>query len=297
MTIDKLTHLTWHTIHTPNKLPEFTNIAYDKAMPIRPHKNLITYTMTNYDIWDKSKYVYVLNIVKRLHFFGVSIDQPEPKFGSTPFLLACVGGNLQLVKYLWSQGANIHTTTHHNENAISIIARRFMDISSRDHVEHMEVLNNLIKAGVNVNTHPAHDWQTPLSVALYTHNVQLVEMLLSAGVQLKWTTQKCIRNECLKLLLDYGATINQCKTLHCSTLEYLDKYKTVQMHKSEFLSADTDAKRMAVMQKINVQTNLSVCEWVTINELSDPNIVLYPDLVITVAGFMIGQTSAMCVGR
>jgi ankyrin repeat protein len=89
----------------------------------------------------------------------------------TPLMLAVGEGNLTVVKFLLSKGANVHARNSKNESVLHV------DINHRTDDEHVELLKFLIDNGAVVNAKDDED-STPLHNAARLENNTDVQLLV-----------------------------------------------------------------------------------------------------------------------
>lgn len=84
---------------------------------------------------------------------------------------ACFGGNLRVVRYLLSKGANIEAQNMPGYTPLIIAIEK----------KHVDIVEFLLEQGADPN-HLTKTQETPLIRACYARNVEIVEMLLAKNV-------------------------------------------------------------------------------------------------------------------
>ncbi|KAL5007245.1 hypothetical protein ScPMuIL_016051 [Solemya velum] len=150
-------------------------IQHGDKLPKNAHN---TCSMLN--VFDLAKTAYepghteaVKNCIKQ---FGYEINSPLPNSGLTIFLCACLSGEMELVEYLISKGADIHATTKDQDSALYLATYGILNSPKPD----VYLLELLIKKGCEVNRVNSRGY-TPLHRAASKGNIRLIKFLLKHG--------------------------------------------------------------------------------------------------------------------
>ena len=123
-------------------------------------------------------------------------------FGMTPFLAAVAKNNIEIMTYLFKEGANIHATTRNGNTALMLA------INANINANAMRCISFLLKEGVNVNQKGAFG-MNPLLLSVITYQneiyekeqaLEIIKILLLAGADrtVKWdarmTPEGCIES-------------------------------------------------------------------------------------------------------
>ncbi|KAG1661828.1 Ankyrin repeat domain-containing protein 17 [Nymphon striatum] len=148
-----------------------------------------------------------LDIVKLLLKNGADINA-QSLTGNTPLMCACSGGFEDIVRLLLSEGASIED---HNENGHTPL----MEAASAGHVPIAKIL---LEHGAGINTHSSEFKESALTLACYKGHVEMVRFLLQAGADQEHKTDEMHTAlmeasmdghvEVAKLLLNSGAQVN-----------------------------------------------------------------------------------------
>ena len=94
--------------------------------------------------------------------------------GLTPFLCACLSGDLKTVQILISNGANINDTTKNGSNAAHICC---------EDKQRFQVLKYLLMRGLNINAKDSNG-KTPLFIACEKQNIEAIIYLFDRKTEL-----------------------------------------------------------------------------------------------------------------
>ncbi|MDU8946650.1 ankyrin repeat domain-containing protein [Ovoidimarina sediminis] len=108
---------------------------------------------------------------------GAEIDAPSELEARTALHLAADVGDEEMVLLLLQEGADPHAVDRSGKQAIHLAT-----ISG-----HSEVVANLLSAGVMVDSREPGEGMTPLLIASLQGEVELVELLVSAGADIEAT--------------------------------------------------------------------------------------------------------------
>jgi len=99
-------------------------------------------------------------------------------FGKRPIYYAIINGNLKIVKFLYSKGANIDVVDDANQSALLIAV----------YVEALSIIKFLIEKGSDVNE--IYYGRSYLYRAILKNNYELVEILVEAGANVNFLDNK-----------------------------------------------------------------------------------------------------------
>lgn len=104
---------------------------------------------------------------------NVKMKDDNPSWGWTPLHYAAAkdNSNVEVLKYLVSQGADVNAKSNSGKTPLHIAAQFNTNV---------EVFKYLISQGSNVNAR-SNDGFTPLFIAVSNNNVEAVQILVSAG--------------------------------------------------------------------------------------------------------------------
>ncbi|MEM9569659.1 MAG: ankyrin repeat domain-containing protein, partial [Bacteroidota bacterium] len=147
-----------------------------------------------------------LDCVKFLVQQGADIDTTD-KWSSTALLLSAQQGHIDCVQYLLQQGADINTKAKDGGTALLLSAKE----------GHIDCVKYLLQQGADINT-KANDGGTALLWSAYRGHIDCVKYLLQQGADINAKNEKGDtaalvsiykgQLDCLKYLLQQGADIN-----------------------------------------------------------------------------------------
>jgi ankyrin repeat protein len=114
-----------------------------------------------------------LDVVKIQYNDKVNIEAVNKK-GSTALMIASEKGHVDIIKFLLASGANIKSTDHDGDNAL------FPAIVKGS----IAAVKILIKENIEVN-HKNNFKMTPLSIACWSKNLDVIKLLLASGADPK----------------------------------------------------------------------------------------------------------------
>lgn len=151
--------------------------------------------------------------------------------GFTPFMTACINGEMEIIKMLLKYGQKVITLN----GSVSDTLHRAV------HKENTELLELLLEHGADIDH--VSDGLTPLLQAVFNGSKTMVQLLLDKGADIHfcaefmngWKTAVCIAVgnndfEMVKLLLDNGANVDPTRS-HDSPLELAIEFDVVPMVK------------------------------------------------------------------
>lgn len=136
-------------------------------------------------------------------------DYLKDEIGSTPFHLAVYAGDFDAVKSLVAQGIDINELDKVGFNALHYAVKR----------QNTQMIEFLIKKGINVNAASLRNHTTPLLLAVFKCNKDIVELLLKHGADVNIVNKNsrsplyiaCMtgNKDIVELLLKLGADVNK----------------------------------------------------------------------------------------
>ncbi|CAO3677126.1 unnamed protein product [Umbelopsis ramanniana] len=154
------------------------------------------------------------------------------QIGFTPFMIACINGEIESLKMLLKYGQKV----------ITLEGGRSDPLHRAVHKENTELLELLLEHGADIDH--VRDGLTPLSQAVFYGSKKMVLLLLDKGADIHfcaefmngWKTAVCIavgKNdfEMVKLLLDNGANVDPTRHGYDSPLEMAIEFDVVPMVK------------------------------------------------------------------
>lgn len=139
-----------------------------------------TNSMYDTSVFDLAKTAYEPGhteaVVKLVEHYGYNINYVMPTNGLSLFLCACLGGRRELILYMLERGADVRRTTSSGDTALYLATYGILN----SHTPDQEIINDLIKAGCDVNQQNAKGY-TPLHRAASKGNLTIISCLLHNG--------------------------------------------------------------------------------------------------------------------
>ena len=114
---------------------------------------------------------------------------------TTPLTLACMSGNLELVRILIKYGAIVGTRDEELYHPFNNIEPPITIVSRRNHIE---IVEELLLNGADPNVQ-RRDGYTPLMLAAWNGHLKVVKLLLGDGAQLHFRTKDSLQRNALEL--------------------------------------------------------------------------------------------------
>ena len=140
-----------------------------------------------------------LDCVRHLRENGAHVNAIDCE-QKTPLYLACTtNDNLDVVRYLTSEGANIHTKTKYQYTALQIAAKR----------GYLQIVKHLVKCGAKINFENIY-YHSPLTSACLNGHVHVAQYLIKKGAKMH---KNILHNfydkaQVTTLLIENGANLN-----------------------------------------------------------------------------------------
>jgi ankyrin repeat protein len=113
---------------------------------------------------------------------GFGVNQPHPESGKTPLFYACENKNPAVVALLLERGAGVNAADKWGETPLRYVIAR--ELVQQDQPTALKIIKLLIKGGANVNVRTNVGF-TGLMMAINQKDVEMVEVLLEAGVDIQ----------------------------------------------------------------------------------------------------------------
>ncbi|KAK2615814.1 hypothetical protein N8I77_002540 [Diaporthe amygdali] len=115
-----------------------------------------------------------IKAIQQLLDAGAQIECKTRMRSESPLMIACrIGASPEAVRVLLAAGADVNTRDSYEQTPLCLTAGAPGN--------RIEIAAALLDAGTDVNWEEGHAFATPLDFACCTHNVEMVEFLISAG--------------------------------------------------------------------------------------------------------------------
>ncbi|KAH9503412.1 hypothetical protein Btru_072944 [Bulinus truncatus] len=151
------------------------------------------------------------SVVNHLIKKGADVNQVDVRFAMTPLMHACIAGNVQIVKILLNQWADINVTDKWDYSPLMLAAQFKRD----------RVVSTLLQWGAEVNQPSNFDGKNALLLATECKNCDIVNTLLGYGADVNYikpihrrgTTALMIAaslgyRDIVETLIDFGADVD-----------------------------------------------------------------------------------------
>lgn len=215
-----------------------------------------------------------------------SIDQLLDNEGNTYLMIATKNGHLEIIRYLVSQGANIHSINHEKVTVlmkavesgkleiVEYFVSEGVNIQAIDEngetafmkaveLGYLDIVKYLFSKDANINivNYKGNALMIAISplVQIFTDNhLQIVEFLLQKGVKInatiayEWTpllsAVSRLNDKVVEMLLKYGANPNHIGIFNLNALSLLKKY-----YENEYLSDEHKVKYNKIVEFLTVK--------------------------------------------
>jgi ankyrin repeat protein len=110
---------------------------------------------------------------------SINIQNDE---GETPLHRAILMGNLEIAKYLVSNGANINAITIDGNSPLHYAVYKSLALSWPYYS--FAIVEFLVSNGADINAQNKHNKRTPLHLAIFTGNIEVIKYLIEQGAKI-----------------------------------------------------------------------------------------------------------------